>query len=109
MQFSTIVISAIAVIASVHGAAIPAMDTPASSPVELEARSTNDQDSNSENTLEKRSPGYGTMSSGFNNQMFFPQRQMGWSGFGQQQMGWNRFNNWNPMNSVRSWNVGGGY
>ncbi|KAH6588453.1 hypothetical protein BASA50_010734 [Batrachochytrium salamandrivorans] len=61
MQFSTIVISAIAVIASVHGAAIPAMDTSASSPVELEARSTNDQDSNSENTLEKRSPGYGTM------------------------------------------------
>ncbi|KAH6583464.1 hypothetical protein BASA60_001440 [Batrachochytrium salamandrivorans] len=56
MQFSTIVISAIAVIASVHGAAIPAMDTPASSPVELEARSYNDQDSNSENTLEKRSP-----------------------------------------------------
>ncbi|KAH6574452.1 hypothetical protein BASA60_005512 [Batrachochytrium salamandrivorans] len=82
MQFSTIVISAIAVIASVHGAAIPAMDTSASSPVELEARSTNDQDSNSENTLEKRSPGYG--SSNFNNQMFFPQRQMGWGGFPQQ-------------------------
>ncbi|KAH6578717.1 hypothetical protein BASA61_000422 [Batrachochytrium salamandrivorans] len=44
MQFSTIVISAIAVIASVHGASIPAMDTPESSPVELEARSYNDQD-----------------------------------------------------------------
>ncbi|KAH6567752.1 hypothetical protein BASA60_008913 [Batrachochytrium salamandrivorans] len=91
MQFSTIVISAIAVIASVHGAAIPAMDTPASSPVELEARSYNDQDSNSENTLEKRSPGYGTMGgNGFNNQMGwntgFPQQRMGWSSFPRQQM-----------------------
>ncbi|KAH9265237.1 hypothetical protein BASA83_011237 [Batrachochytrium salamandrivorans] len=80
MQFSTIVISAIAVIASVHGAAIPAMDTTASSPVELEARSYNDQDSNSENNLEKRSPGYGNMGGGFNNQMGwntgFPQRQV---------------------------------
>ncbi|KAH6592252.1 hypothetical protein BASA50_008153 [Batrachochytrium salamandrivorans] len=75
MQFSTIVISAIAVIASVHGAAIPAMDTPASSPVELEARSYNDQDSNSENNLEKRSPGYG--SSNFNNQMMVFST-MGW-------------------------------
>ncbi|KAH6575411.1 hypothetical protein BASA62_001899 [Batrachochytrium salamandrivorans] len=80
MQFSTIVISAIAVIASVHGAAIPAMDTPASSPVELEARSYNDQDSNSENTLEKRSPGYGTMGGSFNNQMMFSLNDngMGW-------------------------------
>ncbi|KAH6593541.1 hypothetical protein BASA50_007255 [Batrachochytrium salamandrivorans] len=102
MQFSTIVISAIAVIASVHGAAIPAMDTSASSPVELEARSTNDQDSNSENTLEKRSPGYGTMGgNGFNNQMGwntgFPQRQMGWSSFPRQQMFFPQrqiFNNW---------------
>ncbi|KAH9267611.1 hypothetical protein BASA83_009825 [Batrachochytrium salamandrivorans] len=59
MQFSTIVISAIAVIASVHGASIPAMDTPESSPVALEARSYNGQDSG--NNLEKRSPGYGTM------------------------------------------------
>ncbi|KAH6583213.1 hypothetical protein BASA61_008107 [Batrachochytrium salamandrivorans] len=66
MQFSTIVISAIAVIASVHGASIPAMDTPESSPVELEARSYNDQDSG--NNLEKRSPGYGTMG-GFGGQM----------------------------------------
>ncbi|KAH9267607.1 hypothetical protein BASA83_009821 [Batrachochytrium salamandrivorans] len=66
MQFSTIVISAIAVIASVHGASIPAMDTPESSPVELEARSYNDQDGN--NNLEKRSPGYGTMG-GFGGQM----------------------------------------
>ncbi|KAH6597633.1 hypothetical protein BASA61_003086 [Batrachochytrium salamandrivorans] len=61
MQFPPIVISAIAVIASVHGASIPAMDTPESSPVELEARSYNDQDSG--NNLEKRSPGYGTMGS----------------------------------------------
>ncbi|KAH6593553.1 hypothetical protein BASA50_007267 [Batrachochytrium salamandrivorans] len=79
MQFSTIVISAIAVIASVHGAAIPAMDTPASSPVELEARSYNDQDSNSENNLEKRSPGYGTMGGNFNNPMMFPQHE--WDGW----------------------------
>ncbi|KAH9253094.1 hypothetical protein BASA81_008928 [Batrachochytrium salamandrivorans] len=101
MQFSTIVISAIAVIASVHGAAIPAMDTPASSPVELEARSTNDQDSNSENNLEKRSPGYGTMGGNFNNPMMFPQQRMGWGSFPQQQRffpqqrwvqpGWNNF------------------
>ncbi|KAH6590851.1 hypothetical protein BASA61_005098 [Batrachochytrium salamandrivorans] len=96
MQFSTIVISAIAVIASVHGAAIPAMDTSASSPVELEARSYNDQDS--ENTLEKRSPGYGTMGSGFSSPMMFSQPQMGWGGFPQQQrvfpqQRWNRWNN----------------
>ncbi|KAH6583461.1 hypothetical protein BASA60_001437 [Batrachochytrium salamandrivorans] len=96
-------------IASVHGAAIPAMDTTASSPAPLEARSYNDQDSNSENSLEKRSPGYGTMGGNFNNQMMFSRPQMGWSGFPQQQMGWNRFNNWNPMNSVRSWNTRGGY
>ncbi|KAH6599160.1 hypothetical protein BASA61_002692 [Batrachochytrium salamandrivorans] len=96
MQFSTIVISAIAVIASVHGASIPAMDTPESSPVELEARSYNDQDSG--NNLEKRSPGYGTMGS-FGGQMG------GWGGgWSGRQMGWNRFDNWNPWSSVRSWN-----
>ncbi|KAH6564664.1 hypothetical protein BASA50_008446 [Batrachochytrium salamandrivorans] len=85
MQFSTIVISAIAVIASVHGAAIPAMDTPASSPVELEARSYNDQDSNSD--LEKRSPGYGHSSGGFSSTMMVVQPQMGWSSWPVRQHG----------------------
>ncbi|KAH6603027.1 hypothetical protein BASA61_000526 [Batrachochytrium salamandrivorans] len=58
MQFSTIVISAITVIASVHGASIPAPDASAPSQVALEARSYNDPNSGS--NLEKRSPGYGT-------------------------------------------------
>ncbi|KAH9269269.1 hypothetical protein BASA83_008631 [Batrachochytrium salamandrivorans] len=57
MQFSTIVISAITVIASVHGASIPALDASAPSQVALEARSYNDPNSGS--NLEKRSPGYG--------------------------------------------------
>ncbi|KAH6573270.1 hypothetical protein BASA62_003033 [Batrachochytrium salamandrivorans] len=57
MQFFTFFISAITVIASVHGAAIPIMDTPASSQEALETRSYNDPDSGS--NLEKRSPGYG--------------------------------------------------
>ncbi|KAH6585511.1 hypothetical protein BASA50_001120 [Batrachochytrium salamandrivorans] len=55
MQFFTIVISAITVIASVHGATIPALDAPASPQMALEARSYNDPDSGS--NLEKRSPG----------------------------------------------------
>ncbi|KAH6565401.1 hypothetical protein BASA62_007331 [Batrachochytrium salamandrivorans] len=67
MQFSTLVISAITVIASVHGASIPAMDPSTPSQVALEARSYNDPNSGS--NLEKRSPGYGGMSSGFNHQM----------------------------------------
>ncbi|KAH9276513.1 hypothetical protein BASA83_001218 [Batrachochytrium salamandrivorans] len=57
MQFFTLFISAITVIASVHGAAIPIMDTPASPQAALETRSYNDPDSGS--NLEKRSPGYG--------------------------------------------------
>ncbi|KAH6580652.1 hypothetical protein BASA61_009514 [Batrachochytrium salamandrivorans] len=72
MQFSTLVISAITVIASVHSASIPAMDPSAPSQVALEARSYNDPNSGS--NLEKRSPGYGGMSSGLNHQMG------GWSG-----------------------------
>ncbi|KAH6595496.1 hypothetical protein BASA50_005796 [Batrachochytrium salamandrivorans] len=80
MQFSTIVISAITVIASVHGASIPALDASAPSQVALEARSYNDPNSGS--NLEKRSPGYGHSNFG---------GQMGWSNglgfnqFGQQQ------------------------
>ncbi|KAH6561680.1 hypothetical protein BASA83_009429 [Batrachochytrium salamandrivorans] len=74
MQLSTLVISAITVIASVHGASIPAMDPSAPSQVALEARSYNDPNSGS--NLEKRSPGYGGISSGFNHQMG------GWSGAG---------------------------
>ncbi|KAH6581315.1 hypothetical protein BASA61_009130 [Batrachochytrium salamandrivorans] len=66
MQFSTIFISAITVIASVHSASIPALDASAPSQVALEARSYNDPNSGS--NLEKRSPGYGH-SSGFNHQM----------------------------------------
>ncbi|KAH6580112.1 hypothetical protein BASA60_003014 [Batrachochytrium salamandrivorans] len=54
MQFFTLFISAITVIASVHGATIPIMDTPASPQAALEARSYNDPDSGS--NLEKRSP-----------------------------------------------------
>ncbi|KAH9247468.1 hypothetical protein BASA81_014918 [Batrachochytrium salamandrivorans] len=78
MQFSTIVISAITVIASVHGASIPALDASAPSQVALEARSYNDPNSGS--NLEKRSPGYGHSSGGFNHQM------QPWAGvgFGQQ-------------------------
>ncbi|KAH6588387.1 hypothetical protein BASA50_010753 [Batrachochytrium salamandrivorans] len=78
MQFFTFFISAITVIASVHGAAIPIMDTPASPQEALETRSYNDPDSGS--NLEKRSPGYGR--SNFGNQMQpwnnggFPQRQL---------------------------------
>ncbi|KAH6581669.1 hypothetical protein BASA50_006067 [Batrachochytrium salamandrivorans] len=77
MQFSTIFISAITVIASVHGASIPAMDPSASSQVALEARSYNDQGST--NNLKKRSPGYGGMGGNFNNQM------NDWGGFNQMQ------------------------
>ncbi|KAH9269725.1 hypothetical protein BASA83_008197 [Batrachochytrium salamandrivorans] len=57
MQFFTFFISAITVIALVHGAVIPIMDTPASSQEALETRSYNDPDSGS--NLEKRSPRYG--------------------------------------------------
>ncbi|KAH9266339.1 hypothetical protein BASA84_001150 [Batrachochytrium salamandrivorans] len=92
MQFFTLFISAITVIASVHGAAIPIMDTPASPQAALEARSYNDPDSGS--NLEKRSPGYGR--SNFGNQMMFAQPQMRWNngwnnGWSGQHMGLNRW------------------
>ncbi|KAH9273001.1 hypothetical protein BASA83_004566 [Batrachochytrium salamandrivorans] len=70
MQFSTIFISAITVIASVHGASIPAMDPSASSQVALEARSYNDQGST--NNLKKRSPGYGGMGQFKSHPVFHP-------------------------------------
>ncbi|KAH6585525.1 hypothetical protein BASA50_001134 [Batrachochytrium salamandrivorans] len=100
MQFFTIVISAITVIASVHGATIPALDAPASPQMALEARSYNDPDSGS--NLEKRSPGYGHSSfsnqmggwgannwiqPGWNQQQIWPQSQVGWSGHS----AWNRY------------------
>ncbi|KAH6571868.1 hypothetical protein BASA84_001622 [Batrachochytrium salamandrivorans] len=104
MQFSTILISAIAVIASVHGASIPAMDPSAPSPVALEARSYNDPNSGS--NLEKRSPGYGH-NSNFNNQMNnwntgfspmnFQQHQM-WP----QQQIWNQHQMW-PQSHTSNW------
>ncbi|KAH9275799.1 hypothetical protein BASA83_001601 [Batrachochytrium salamandrivorans] len=101
MQFSTLFISAIAVIASVHGASIPAMDPSAPSPVALEARSYNDPNSGS--NLEKRSPGYGH--SNFNNQMGW---NNGFSQFGQQQLVfpqhqmWNQHQIWNQP-QVGNW------
>ncbi|KAH6578572.1 hypothetical protein BASA60_003572 [Batrachochytrium salamandrivorans] len=85
MRFFTIVISAITVIASVHGATIPVMDNSASSEAALEARSYNDQDSDS--NLEKRSPGYGR--SNFNNQMG------GWGGNNWGQQMWVQQPRWN--------------
>ncbi|KAH6600960.1 hypothetical protein BASA50_001965 [Batrachochytrium salamandrivorans] len=115
MQFSTLVISAITVIASVHSASIPAMDPSTPSQVALEARSYNDPNSGS--NLEKRSPGYGGMSSGLNHQMG------GWSGAGslgfnqmhfqpqmqfiQPQVGWSGHSQMWSQPHMTSWGSGG--